>query len=557
MAETYDAPVRTAYAAGLSRRRIVLTMVAAMSGMFLASLDATIVSTAMPTIVGQLRGIDGYAWVFSGYLLAEIATIPLWGRLADMYGRKRTFMVGMVVFLLGSAVSGLAGSMTMLVAFRAVQGLGAGCLLPVAQTITADLFTLEQRARVSALYSAMFAVSAIIGPLIGGFITDHLSWRWVFFVNLPVGITAIVLVAVAMVEPIRQRITHRLDWAGIVLLLGWTGALVFALESGGRQFGWGSPVIVGAFVASAALLVLFVAVEVHAPEPILPFSLFAIPMLRAATVLVAVVGIAMFAMTTFLPLFARVVIGTSATGAGQVLTPMMLAMMLASAVGVRVLLRLGYRTVCAAGFLIGGTGVFALTRLTVDATRLDVSVAMALVGAGMGLVFIGTSLATQSSVDLPRMGSATGLNNFSRQIGGAVGVAVASAVLAGGLASRLAAAFPGQRIDTSRLLSPVAGDRTVPPAVREVVRGAFAGALHSVFVLTLVVVVAGFLAVGLMPRGSATALRDAAQAGFAAELAEHPEEIPEYGLDPDPDPGPDRGRDAGAETSRGSPRSVG
>lgn len=551
MAETFDAPVRTAYAAGLSRRRIALTMVAAMSGMFLASLDATIVSTAMPTIVGQLRGIDGYAWVFSGYLLAEIATIPLWGRLADMYGRKRTFMVGMAVFLVGSAVSGFAGSMTMLVAFRAVQGLGAGCLLPVAQTITADLFTLEQRAKVSALYSAMFAVSAIIGPLIGGFITDHLSWRWVFFVNLPVGITAIVLVAVAMVEPIRHRITHRLDWAGIVLLLGWTGSLVFALESGGRQFDWGSPVIVGAFLASAALLVLFVRVEVRAPEPILPFSLFSIPMLRAATVLVAVVGIAMFAMTTFLPLFARVVIGTSATGAGQVLTPMMLSMMVASAVGVRVLLRLGYRTVCAAGFLIGGSGVFALTRLTVDATRLDVSVAMALVGAGMGLVFIGTSLATQSSVDLPRMGSATGLNNFSRQIGGAVGVAVASAVLAGGLASRLAAAFPGQRIDTSRLLSPVAGDRAVPAAVREVVRGAFAGALHSVFVLTLVVVVIGFLAVGLMPRGSATALRDAAQAGFAAELADHPEEISEYGLDPDPASDPDPG------TPQGSARSVG
>ncbi|MFM8304893.1 MAG: MFS transporter, partial [Actinomycetota bacterium] len=219
---TPDAPVRTAYAARLTRKRIVLTMVAAMSGMFLASLDATIVSTAMPTIVGDLRGIDHYAWVFSSYLLAEIATIPLWGRLADMYGRKKVFLVGMGIFLVGSAFSGLAGSMLMLVCFRAIQGIGAGCLLPVAQTITADLFTLEQRAKVSAFYSALFGFSAIIGPLIGGFITDHWSWRWVFYVNLPVGIAAMVLVATVMIEPLQHRTKHRLDWPGIATLLGWT-----------------------------------------------------------------------------------------------------------------------------------------------------------------------------------------------------------------------------------------------------------------------------------------------------------------------------------------------
>lgn len=175
----FDAPVRTAYAARLTRKRIVLTMVAAMSGMFLASLDATIVSTAMPTIVGELRGVDQYAWVFSSYLLAEIATIPLWGRLSDMFGRKRIFLIGMAIFLVGSAFAGLAGSMTMLVLCRGIQGIGAGCLLPVAQTITADLFTLEQRAKVAAFYSGLFGFSAVLGPLIGGFITDHLSWRWV------------------------------------------------------------------------------------------------------------------------------------------------------------------------------------------------------------------------------------------------------------------------------------------------------------------------------------------------------------------------------------------
>jgi len=527
----FDAPVRTAYASQLSRRRIIITMVAAMGGMFLASLDGTIVSTAMPTIVADLKGIDQYAWVFSGYLLAEIATIPLWGRLADMYGRKRTFMLGMAIFLLGSAFSGLAGSMTMLIAFRALQGLGAGCLLPVAQTITADLFTLEQRAKVSGVYSALFAFSAILGPILGGFITDTFSWRWVFYVNLPVGIAAITLVGVAMIEPIRQRVRHRLDWAGIVLLLGWTGSLVFALESGGRDYRWDSPVIVGLFVLSAVLLAVFVVVEISAEEPLIPFDLFGLKMLRAATLIVAAVGVAMFAMTSFLPLFVQVVVGSSATGAGQVLTPMMLAMMVSSAVGVRLILRLGYRVICSAGFIVMIVGAFMLTRLTVDATWFGVCLCMVFIGGGVGMVFMGSALATQSSVDLPRMGVATGLNNFTRQLGGAVGVAVASALLTGGLTSRLSAAFPGQKVDTASLLTPAAGSGPpLPKAAEEAVRSAFAGALHSVFLMTLVAVVLGACAVLLMPRGSATALRDAAQSRFVEELEEHPEEVGEYGI---------------------------
>ncbi len=356
----FHAPVRTAYAARLTRKRVVLTMIAAMSGMFLASLDATIVSTAMPTIVGDLRGIDHYAWVFSSYLLAEIATIPLWGRLADMYGRKKVFLVGMAIFLVGSAFSGMATSMLMLVLFRGIQGIGAGCLLPVAQTITADLFTLEQRAKVSAFYSALFGFSAIIGPLIGGFITDHWSWRWVFYVNIPIGIASMVLVATVMIEPLEHRTKHRLDWLGIATLLGWTVLLVLALESGGRDYAWGSPIIVGCFAGSAILFVAFVLAERRAAEPLIPFDLFQVPMLRAAAVISIAIGVAMFAMTSFLPLFVRVVVGASATGAGQVLTPMMLAMMIGSAGGVRLVLRLGYRTVCASGFAIAAVGVFAL-----------------------------------------------------------------------------------------------------------------------------------------------------------------------------------------------------
>jgi hypothetical protein len=290
-------------------------------------------------------------------------------------------------------------------------------------------------------------------------------------------------------------------------------------------------VIVGCFVASALMFVAFCVAEVKAEEPLIPFDLFRIPMLRAAAVISITIGVAMFAMTSFLPLFVRVVVGASATGAGQVLTPMMLAMMIGSAGGVRLVLRLGYRTVCASGFAVAAVGVFLLTRLTVDATRLDVSFAMVFIGFGTGFVFMSTALAAQSSVDLPRMGVATGLVNFTRQLGGAVGVAVASAVMLSGLTSRLTDAFPGQEIDTSSLLAPTDGPAAIPESAQELVRGAFAGALHNVFVMTMFVVVVGAISVLLMPRGSATELRDRAQGQFLEEIEEHPEEVTEYALD--------------------------
>ena len=270
----------TAYAARLSKRRIVLTTIGAIAGMFLAALDSTIVATAMPTVIGELHGIDHYAWVFTAYLLAEIASIPVWGRLADMFGRKRIFLLGMVIFLVGSALCGASTSMVQLVLFRALQGVGAGCLLPVPQTIVADLYTLEQRAKLSAVMSAVFGFSSVIGPFIGGFITDHLSWRWVFYVNLPIGIAAIVLVQAVMIEPLEHRHRHRLDWLGMFTLLGWTGLLVLALETGGRDYGWGSPVIVGALTASVVLLVAFVVAERRASGAVDPAQ--PVPHSRAA-----------------------------------------------------------------------------------------------------------------------------------------------------------------------------------------------------------------------------------------------------------------------------------
>jgi EmrB/QacA subfamily drug resistance transporter len=504
------APAETPYASRLSKRRVILTTVAVISGMFLAALDGTIVATAMPTIVGDLHGIDHYAWVFSAYLLAEIATIPLWGKFADMYGRKRIFLAGMTIFLVGSVLCGQAHSMTELILFRAFQGLGAGCILPVAQTISADLFTLEQRVKVQGIYAAVFGFASIIGPLVGGFLTDNLSWHWVFYVNIPIGIAAAVLVKVVMIEPLEHRHRHRIDWPGIVTLLGWTCLLVFALETGGRDYAWSSPTIVGALAASVVLLVAFVVIELRAAEPLLPLDLFRVPALRAAAVLTTLLGMAMFGVLSFLPLFVQVVIGTSATSAGRVLTPLMLGFVVSSALGGRLLLRIGFRVQVALGMALSVVGLFLLTQLGVGSTTLEVSRDLVIVGLGFGLVLLACTLAAQNSVSLRQMGTSTGIVNFTRQLGGAIGVAIASSVMLTTLTDRLAAAFPGAPIDSSELLSPASSGNSIPPAAQEAVRTAFSGALHQVFVTAAIIGVLGLLCVVLMPRGKATALRDRA-----------------------------------------------
>jgi EmrB/QacA subfamily drug resistance transporter len=507
---TPAASAQTEYASRLSRKRIILTTVGVIAAMFLASIDGTIVSTAMPTIVGDLHGIDSYAWVFSAFLLAEIATIPLWGRLADMFGRKRIFLAGMALFMLGSILCGAAQSMTALVLFRAVQGLGAGCILPVAQTISADLYTMEQRARISAIYAGVFALSAVLGPFLGGLLTDELSWRWVFYVNIPVGVAAMVLVAIVMVEPIQRLRRHQFDWAGVITLLGWTCLLVYALETGGRDEPWGSFQVVGAFTASAVLFVAFLVIERRAAEPLIPLDLFRVPALRASTIVTAFLGMAMFGVLSFIPLYGRTVLHEDATGSGRILIPLMLAMMVGSAGGARLVLRLGFRVIVTAGGVGVVMGTFLLTRLTAESSQLELSGYLVVLGFGMGLIFMSTSLAAQNSVTLPQMGVATGLVNFTRQLGGAVGVALAASVMLTSLTDRLTEAFGASAIDTNQVLAPT-GQQHIPPAVQDTVADAFAGALHRTFWVACFVAIAGLACTVLMPRGAAAKLRDEAR----------------------------------------------
>ena len=510
-------PEQTEYASRLTKKRVVLTTVAVIAGMFLAAIDGTIVSTALPTIVGDLRGLESYAWVFSGFLLAEIATIPLWGRLADMFGRKKIFLAGMTIFLVGSALCGMSQTMTQLVIFRALQGVGAGCILPVAQTISADLYTMEQRAKVSAVYSAVFALSSILGPFLGGLLTDQFSWRWVFFVNIPIGLVAITLVAVVMIEPLLERHRHQLDWAGVFSLLAWSSLLVYALETGGREHPWGSFEVAGAFSASAVIFVLFVIVERRAHEPLIPLDLFRIPGLRAASVITMFLGMSMFGVLSFMPLYGRTVLGETATGAGRILIPMMLSMMVGSAGGARLVLKVGFRVIVTTGASLVVLGTFLLTRLTADSGQLELSLYLIVLGLGMGLVFMSTALAAQNSVGLRQMGVATGLVNFTRQLGGAIGVAIATSVMLTALTSRLSSALGGVNVDASQVLTPSSSTK-IPPAIEGAVADAFAGALHRTFWVSVFVAVLGLVCTVLMPRGSAAKIRDEARLAAEADV---------------------------------------
>ncbi|MDQ3805495.1 MAG: MFS transporter, partial [Acidobacteriota bacterium] len=417
------------------RRRAVTAGV--MMGMFLAALEATVVSTAMPTVIASLGGLSHYSWVFSAYLITSTVTVPVWGKLSDLYGRRLFYQLGIGVFLLGSVLSGLSASMAQLIAFRALQGLGAGALIPLGMTIIGDVYTVEERARMQAYFSGVWGLASVIGPVAGGFITDNLSWRWVFYINVPFGLAAALVIGLALREPRRQE-RAAIDYAGAALLMASITLLMLALVEGGGSVSALTGARNLALLGGAVLLgALFGWVERRARDPIVPFRL-----LRNRVVAVGVgagflAGVAMFGVITFVPLFAQGSLGASATGAGSLLTPLMLSWVFVAIVGGRLLLRIGYRTTCIAGFVTLTAGMALLATYERDWPRAWLYFDLCVVGAGLGLTMLTLLIAVQQAVAREQLGIATSLNQFSRSIGGAVGVAVLGAVLSAGLASHL------------------------------------------------------------------------------------------------------------------------
>ena len=470
----------------LSHRQILLVYSGLMLGMLLAALDQTIVGTALPTIVGDLGGLNQLSWVVTAYILASTISTPLYGKLGDLYGRKRLFQFAIVIFLVGSVLCGISQNMAELIGFRALQGLGAGGLMVGALAIIGDLVPPRERGRYQGYMGGVFALASVVGPLIGGFFVDHLSWRWVFYVNLPVAALALVVVA-AVLPAAGERRSHRIDFEGAALLAGGAGALTLALTWGGTTYPWGSGTIVGLFGAGAVLLAVFVLQERRAVEPIIPPHLFANGIFRASAGMGFLVALAMFGAIIYLPLFLQVVHGISPTSSGLRLLPLMGGLMVASIGGGRTISRIGrYRPFPIVGTILMTAGMTMLSRIGVDTSYLWLAMSMLVLGLGMGLVMPVIVLAVQNAVDPHDLGTATASTTFFRSMGGSFGVAIFGAIFTNRLGYWLPKELPasarlGSGGASALLHSSPARLKSLQPDVHAGLVQAFSLALHAVF----------------------------------------------------------------------------
>ncbi|HEY8724708.1 MAG TPA: MDR family MFS transporter [Gaiellaceae bacterium] len=447
--------------------RILAIYSGLMVTLLLAALDQTIVATALPRIVSDLGGITQYSWVFTAYMLTSTVTVPLYGKLGDVYGRKNLFLFAIVVFLLGSALCGAATDMTQLVIFRALQGIGAGGLFPLSLAVIGNIVPPRDRGRWQGLIGAVFAASSILGPAVGGFIVDNASWRWVFLVNLPVGGIALVVISITMPRRTPQT-AHSIDWLGAGLLAAGVGALLMGLVWGGKNYPWTSSHVVGAIGLAAVLLAAFAFVERRAREPILPFDILRNPIVAGSIACMALAGMAMFGTISYVPLFVQGVIGTSATSSGVVLTPLMLGAVTTSLITGQLISRTGrYRWNVVFGPIVLAIGMFLLWRMDVHTTNAQAARNMVIAGVGVGSMMQVFVISVQNAVSRAHIGSATALTQFSRQMGATIGVTVMGAIVNHGLPSGLGG-------------SAGIGIHRLPPAARQ----ALAAALHPAFLVT-------------------------------------------------------------------------
>lgn len=418
-------------------------MGAVMLGLFLSAMDQTIVGTAMPRIIAELSGLKLYAWVFTSYMLASTTFVPIVGKLGDIYGRKIFFLTGIVIFLIGSVLCGVSQNMVQLIVFRGIQGIGGGFIFANAFAIIADLFPPAERGKYVGLMSGGFGLASVLGPLIGGGITDHLHWRWVFYVNIPLGLMALVVLALVLPKSERHDATRRLDYPGAVTLAAAIAPMLLAFSWAGVDYAWTSPQVVLPLAFSALMAAAFFMIETRADEPIVPFSLFRNPIFAVCTAVTFVSGAAMFSASVYIPLFMQGVLNFSATNAGLVLTPMTIAMVCGSAIGGQVISRTGrYKVLTVSGLTLATVGLFLMSTLTRGSSQVTGMQYMALLGFGLGLSFPTLVLATQNAVPHRMMGLTTSLNQFARSTGGTIGVAIMGSILTRRLNDELASGMP-------------------------------------------------------------------------------------------------------------------
>ena len=409
--------------------RILAIYSGLMVALLLAALDQTIVATALPKVVSDLGGITQYTWVFTAYMLGSTVTVPLYGKLGDVHGRKPLFIVAIVIFLVGSALCGAAQNMWQLVIFRAVQGIGAGGLFPLTLAMVAMIVPPRDRGRYQGLIGSVFAGASIVGPLVGGFIVDNASWRWIFYVNLPVGGLALAVILLTMPRRAYKQ-EHSIDWLGAAVLAAGTTALLLGLVWAGNEYPWGSPEVIGALSVAAVLIVGFALIERGVPEPILPFNLLRNQTVASSVACMALVGAAMFGTISFVPLFVQGVIGTSATSSGVVLTPLILGAVVTSFISGQIVSRTGrYRPNTLIGPVVLGAGMLLLWRMNIHTTNAEAARNMVIAGIGLGMMMQIFVLSVQNSVPRAAMGTATALTQFSRSIGATLGVTLLGVIV--------------------------------------------------------------------------------------------------------------------------------
>ena len=477
----------------MSAQRTILITAGLMLSLFLASMESTVVSTGMPTIVSQLGGLESYSWVFTAFMLASTTTVPLYGKLSDLFGRRPVFVAAMAIFLIGSALCGLATTMPQLIAFRTIQGIGAGGLLPLVFIIIGDLFSLEQRARLQGLFSGVWGISSSTGPLLGGFIVDQASGQWIFWINIIPGLAATAIVWFAWIDRARAHDAppRSIDYAGALLLTAGAVALLMSLTDLGAP--WALPTLAGALALFGAL----VWVERRASDPVLPIGLFRDRMFLVACGHGILAGCAVFGGATFVPLYVQGVLGTSATGAGAALMPMLLAWVFSSILGTRLLLRLGYHTIALAGMVALVIGAFPLMFLDTQTNRLLLMTSLGLMGFGMGFSIPAFLIAVQSTVERSKLGTATSTLQFSRSIGGAFGIGIMGAILSAIVVTNLVAAG----LDASTSLNSLIDSPGSDPAVQAMLRDALSTGIRGVFIVGFIASVLGLLVTLLAPRG--------------------------------------------------------
>ena len=503
--------------AAMPRRQVVVTMGCAMVGLFLAALDQTVVGTAMPRIIADLGGFDRYTWVTTAYLVASTITVPIVGSLTDLYGRKAFYMAGLLIFMIGSLASGFADSMNLLIGFRALQGMGGGVLLSLAFVIVGDLFPPAERGKIQGIVAGVFGISSVVGPTLGGFITDSLSWNWIFFINLPIGIPLVLLMFRFFPSIAPQSRNRAVDVLGIVALILTVVPLLLAMSLGGVEYAWSSPYIIGMLVLAAVSGVAFVLAETHSSNPIMSLHIYRNRVVAVALGATFVTGFGMFAAIIFIPLFFQGVLGASATSSGSFLTPMMLGIVSGAAISGQIISRInGYRIPASFGVAVMTIGMFLMSGMSDNTQYWTAIVYIVVLGFGLGFTLPSYTIAVQNAVEHRFLGVATSTVQFYRTIGGALGLAVLGAYMSSRFQSHLTDRLPDaarsalgpEAIESisdnpSMMVNPDGlsglmerlggGSESLALTVLDGLRSALASSLTDVFFVTSALLVIGFV----------------------------------------------------------------